>query len=971
MSGWDAGKTRAQRNREAVDAWARGRAASGRGDLPAARFWLERICRIAPDDGRPQFELALTLAALNDPLAAEALQAIAVRYDHGEAWIALAAWHYQGGDPSAAAIALERFLRSHEAPEPDAASYPDFARLADHVVRAGHQPGWCAIAGGRLIVRASGADIAADDTSVRDSVPDPARATRLDVTVDGVPVLGSPLDLRALRRVEGIATGERGGITGWVVYPAAPDCAPGLKLVDRTGISRKIRPHRRLEPSEAAPFLPRHQFRVTAARLRGLAPPFRIIAADDRPLSGTPIDPARLAALKPVARHARPRSLPKRAALCAVMPAYRDAAMTKAAIASFLAASARPAPLIVVDDASPEPALVALLDAERASERIVLVRHRTNRGFPAAANAGIAAARRLLPGCDILLLNADILLPPTAPARLHAALYAAPDIASATPLSNEATILSYPARQGANPPPDLAGTTRLDALARRANGNAAIDIPTAIGFCMAIRHDALDATGRFDARIFAQGYGEENDWCRRAAALGFRHVAAPGVFVAHHGGASFGTSGAALCARNLVLLERMHPGYHALIESHHADDPLRHARFRLDRARFRAARGAHGAVVLVSHDHGGGIARIVTQRMAQLRAAGIRPILAQPDFAAPAAMARGTGPTRLTDGVAADYPNLCFDLPGSFGALVTLLKAESVRHVEFHHMLGHDPSLWTLPARLGVPAEHVVHDYGYFCKRINLIGPARRYCGEPDVAGCDACIAKAGSELSDPVAPADLIARSSAHLRAARRITAPSADAASRMRRHFPGLSITAEPWEDDSALLPPDPPGPDPRLIAVVGGIGPAKGYDVLLDCARDAAARNLPLTFVLIGASEDDAPLIETGRVRITGPYKEGEATALLRRSGATLGFLPSIWPETWCFALTELWRGGLCAIGFDLGAQAARIKATGRGFLLPLGLPVARINHTLLAWRPDLGDLTQRMQSHETRTVAPADI
>jgi glycosyltransferase involved in cell wall biosynthesis len=134
-----------------------------------------------------------------------------------------------------------------------------------------------------------------------------------------------------------------------------------------------------------------------------------------------------------------------------------------------------------------------------------------------------------------------------------------------------------------------------------------------------------------------------------------------------------------------------------------------------------------------------------------------------------------------------------------------------------------------------------------------------------------------------------------------------------------------------------------------VIGGIGASKGFDLLIECARDAAARALALEFIVVGSSADDAKLLETGRVFISGAYREGEARDLIAGFKPDLAFLPSIWPETWCFALTEAWRAGLYAVAFDLGAQAARIQATGRGVTLPLGLPVPRINDTLLAWTP----------------------
>ena len=43
------------------------------------------------------------------------------------------------------------------------------------------------------------------------------------------------------------------------------------------------------------------------------------------------------------------------------------------------------------------------------------------------------------------------------------------------------------------------------------------------------------------------------------------------------------------------------------------------------------------------------------------------------------------------------------------------------------------------------------------------------------------------------------------------------------------------------------------------------------MLACARDAAMRNLKLEFCLVGHSMDDARLLATGRVHITGRYED----------------------------------------------------------------------------------------------------
>ncbi len=405
------------------------------------------------------------------------------------------------------------------------------------------------------------------------------------------------------------------------------------------------------------------------------------------------------------------------------------------------------------------------------------------------------------------------------------------------------------------------------------------------------------------------------------------------------------------------MLNRLHPGYDALIAAHIAADPLAPARRRIAARHWRqeGAAGA-GAVVLVSHDQGGGVARRVAERCAAIRDAGLRPIVLRP--AVDAAGARIAGGVAVGDGGEADDHSLVYRLPDEIEELAALLGPDRVQAVELHHLLGHHPSVTGLAARLGVPLDVHVHDYHWFCPRIALVGRERRYCGEPELSVCAECIADAGSHLEEAIAVGDLVARSAALLGGARRVVAPSADCAGRLRRHFPGLRITVEPWEDDATLPAPAAPRPAPGAmlrVLVAGEIGIEQGYDLLLGCARDAARRRLALSFVVVGHTIDDARLWDTGAVAITGPYAEAEAEALIRAQEADLGFLPSPWPEPWSYTLSAMWRAGLDVAVFDLGAPAERVRATGRGWVLPLGLAAGAVNNALLgavasreAWR-----------------------
>jgi GT2 family glycosyltransferase/glycosyltransferase involved in cell wall biosynthesis len=950
-------------------AWQNGVAAANRRELVSARLWLERAARLAPNDPRIALDLADTRVLIAGPdqlaLAGTAFARLAERYDIMRAWLGLATVRHLQAAHKAACDALATLLSRHCLPEDPA--FPAFATM---IAEAAGFAGWCGmLPSGSIHVALRGRHrlvFLLDGTEIRrgkdaDGFVVPEGRRLVISTGEGEILPGSPLDLLALRQVEGVVSVIDGSLIGWASRPAAPTGPISLTLRDAAGREKKIVFGNPLQPDDIAPFARRLSFALPGGALKGFLPPLRVIGPGGADLFGSPLDPAAEAAIRPVpAAFIGPRiaTRPRRAKLAVVVPVYRGLDATQACLYALLAALPAGARIIVVDDATPEPALASWLGELEAAKRIALIRHASNRGFPAAVNSGLERAG----GCDVLLLNSDTIVPPGAIEAMAAAAYADNSTGSVTPFSNDATILNYPKREGGNPAPDLAGATLLQTLAAEANGDATAEIPTGVGFCMFLRHDCLAAVGTFRTDLFAQGYGEENDWCFRARDIGYRHVAALGAYVAHLGGVSFRAAGRALNARNARTLNRLYPGYDKLIAQHIKADPLAPARFALDAARFAAARGkTTSAVLLISHNHGGGVARRIETDMQAIRAAGRRPILLFP--AAPDDPKTTPFPwqTQVTDrnlrnGRSNDYPNLRFTLPAAKEKLLELLRNENVEYAVLHHGLGQHAAIRRIAADLGVPQDIVLHDYASFCPRVNLLTRSAkdaplRYCGEPNLDGCVNCVDMNGDETFENLGPAALIERSRREFAAARRIITPSPDAASRINRHFPSVLPQVAAWEDDSLPVALLPPGAGNRRIAVVGGIGPAKGYDILMECARDIGRRGLKLEFIVVGATAEDTALMETGRIFVTGAYAEGEAKALIRAINADLAFLPSIWPETWCFALSESWQAGLYTIAFDLGAQAARIRATGRGAVLPLALPAARINDMLLSWQPVL--------------------
>ncbi|MBV8565512.1 MAG: glycosyltransferase family 2 protein [Methylobacteriaceae bacterium] len=263
-----------------------------------------------------------------------------------------------------------------------------------------------------------------------------------------------------------------------------------------------------------------------------------------------------------------------------IIPVYNDYQATRDSIASAVRERQTVPSLciIAVDDASPDPRIRALLEAEASAGRIELVTNAQNLGFARSVNRALLAAR----GGDILLLNADTILPAGAVSRLAAIAHVAPEIGSVTPISNNGEFTSFPLPNRPNPMPSAAEARELDRIASRANTGVVTDIPNGIGFCLYIKRACFDAVGPLST-LYRHGYFEDVEFCLQARRSGFRNVCAPSVFVAHAGARSFGAAKRALVVRNLAILEARYPTYRAECADFMRADPLGPARNAIER----------------------------------------------------------------------------------------------------------------------------------------------------------------------------------------------------------------------------------------------------------------------------------------------------------------------------------------------------------------------------------------------------
>jgi len=230
-------------------------------------------------------------------------------------------------------------------------------------------------------------------------------------------------------------------------------------------------------------------------------------------------------------------------------------------------------PVIVIDDASTDPAVGEILDSHSAGWTVV--RQTANRGFVGSANRGMHEAGRR----DVVLLNSD-----TVPAgqwleRMVQCADSDPAIASITPFTNNGEIASLP--EFCKPAPVPAAPEAWAEACLQAGPPRYPALPTAVGFCMFMRRACIDRIGGFDEQAFGRGYGEENDWCMRAAADGWRHVLCDDAFVAHEGGASFSPLGLVPGDSAMQALLDRHPDYLRIVQDFIRRDPLAEIRQRI------------------------------------------------------------------------------------------------------------------------------------------------------------------------------------------------------------------------------------------------------------------------------------------------------------------------------------------------------------------------------------------------------
>jgi glycosyltransferase involved in cell wall biosynthesis len=346
--------------------------------------------------------------------------------------------------------------------------------------------------------------------------------------------------------------------------------------------------------------------------------------------------------------------------------------------------------------------------------------------------------------------------------------------------------------------------------------------------------------------------------------------------------------------------------------------------------------------LMVVHNCGGGTERHVNDLAALLLRDGIRPIRVRPGL---------NGRLIWEEKVPGGEIRWCRASGLDRRALRYFVDLTNPVHAHVHHLAGVPDALIEILREREVSFDWTIHDYHAICPRIHLIGVQGIYCGEPDPSACDGCLSRLGDDRGRAMNESITVWRERfrRHLSGARRVFAPSEDAARRIGRFMPGLRLTIRPHLEHlespgtlAARLAPD----EPVRVVVLGTIVSAKGSEKLLACARDAGSRRLALEFHVIGATDRDAQFARLKNVDVSGRYRESDVFERMAAARCHLAFLPTVCPESFMYTLSIVMAAGFYTVCYDLGAQAERVRAWGWGQVLPLDMEPHAVNNAILA-------------------------
>ncbi|MDO6460994.1 glycosyltransferase [Granulosicoccaceae sp. 1_MG-2023] len=589
--------------------------------------------------------------------------------------------------------------------------------------------------------------------------------------------------------------------------------------------------------------------------------------------------------------------------------------------------------ILLINDASTDTRIPALLSEYAKKQNFTAVTNEQNLGFTKTVNRGLELAK----GSDVVFLNSDARVTPRWLEGLQAAAYSAPNVGTVTPLSDRAGAFSAPEIGNANQLPADISEEVFAVAVRRMSLRLYPSVPTGNGFCLYIKAECLREVGQLDEEAFPKGYGEENDFCMRAKLRGWKNVVDDATYVFHERSKSFGSSKTELMKQGRAVIDQRYPEYKKEISVFGSSEKLAAARFQVKVAQAACTQGEgiKPRALFVVSTTTGGTPKTNADLMGALSDA-YEPWLLQSNsteiklFRVKDGEAILDRTYVLSEPVAAashhsfEYDEVLFEW----------LQELEFSIVHIRHIAWHSVSLPKLAKSSGAAVVFSFHDFYTLCPTVKLLDQDNKYWGR----GANK---KPGGEVQ-LWKPADMPAldkewldrwqnRFAGAFAYCDAFVTTSASAKNTICAHLPWLDdgrFHVIPHGRDFAEFSQQvflPRSGEPVRILVPGNIDGPKGSQVIIDILENDTQGLFE--FHIVGNFKSD---YTHPRLINHGSYKRENFQECFAKAKAHIGAIFSIWDETYCHTLTELWAAGYPVFAFDFGTIASRMANSGAGWI-----------------------------------------
>jgi len=615
-----------------------------------------------------------------------------------------------------------------------------------------------------------------------------------------------------------------------------------------------------------------------------------------------------------------------------IIPIYNASEYVKECLRTILLNTDQKHRIIAIDDCSTDPDIESILNSFSQKNYIHLKNER-NLGFIKTVNMGMMLSRN-----DVVLVNSDTLLPRRWLETIDECLWSSEKISICTPLSNNATIFSVPYFNQPNDLPEGWTVDEFAHLIHKTSQRFYPDVPTGVGFCMAIKREVIDKVGLIDER-FGMGYSDECDYAMRANQEGYRIVCCDNGFVFHHGEKSFSINSTLLRKQNHAKLLEKWPQYDFIIHDFCNNNPLRGIQEKII-SRMNSNGKKRILQVIHSYEVAAGTELHTKQVIDHNKdlfdftvaypSTRVREYLDLEDQPGNPRVIRLRKPQHhlhvLDNGV--DIRNQ--HIEEKFGQLLQ----GDYDIVHFQHLAGWGSLMLPLLAKqYGSKVILTIHDYFLLCPEYNLLLPDNRMCGQthcqPQNLTCLNCMsAKMGTDPQNYMTErAKLVPQI---IEAADTIIVPSQFVANKINEAFGETEkVKVVPHGVDVGCKVCRNRNLNKLKIGFLGNFCMQKGADIFLTLANLFSYED-EYSFCIIGnINPTYEKAIDILNVQRKGKYTLQTLPGMLHDIDVLV--ILSLWDETFCLTLTEAQGLGIPVIATKVGAIQDRVIHEETGYLV----------------------------------------